>query len=287
MRTRTRSLARAMIPSGERIASCGCGTTRRMASLRTPRTYQTVLRRCSETVATGPRVGLASPGMRSRTSTWPLRAPVQRNGPATGSAMPTSRRMKETAVATASAVVGGLGLVTGGWVGGEGAGVVVAGAATVGGAAEGLDGVVGWPPQPASARLAASRVVASARMGRMVLIPLWAPDAGGACCDGHRSHRSQTRSTVLWLAAVAGWRLPAPQSPGGYGMYCWAILVTWSWRTVTQNTAPSVRKVASLARVTGTFLVALPVHAEARVLTVTGASARTGRVRSLGLTLRM
>src|SRR6266508_3587366 len=244
MRTRTRSLARAMIPSGERIASCGCGTTRRMASLRTPRTYQTVLRRCSETVATGPRVGLASPGMRSRTSTWPLRAPVQRNGPATGSAMPTSRRMKETAVATASAVVGGLGLVTGGWVGGEGAVVVVAGAATVGGAAEGLDGVVGWPPQPASARLAASRVVA----------------AGAA---------------------------RQPQSPGGYGMYCWAILVTWSWRTVTQNTAPSVRKVASLARVTGTFLVALPVHAEARVLTVTGASARTGRVRSLGLTLRM
>src|SRR6266545_4448365 len=102
MRTRTRSLARAMIPSGERIASCGCGTTRRMASLRTPRTYQTVLRRCSETVATGPRVGLASPGMRSRTSTWPLRAPVQRNGPATGSAMPTSRRMKETAVAAAA-----------------------------------------------------------------------------------------------------------------------------------------------------------------------------------------
>src|SRR6266511_668872 len=193
MRTRTRSLARAMIPSGERIASCGCGTTRRMASLRTPRTYQTVQRRCSETVATGPRVGLAAPGMRSRTSTWPLRAPVQRNGPATGSAMPTSRRMKETAVATASAVVGGLGLVTGGWGGGEGAVVVVAGAATVGGAAEGLDGVV-----------------ASARMGRMVLIPLWAPDAGGACCDGHRSHRSQTRSTVLWLAAVAGWRLPAP-----------------------------------------------------------------------------
>jgi hypothetical protein len=77
--------------------------------------------------------------------------------------------MNATAVATASAVVGGLGLVTGGGVGGEGG--VVVGAATVGGAAGGLDAVV-WAAQPAMATLPTSMAVASARMGRMVLIPL-------------------------------------------------------------------------------------------------------------------
>jgi hypothetical protein len=46
-------------------------------------------------------------------------------------------------------------------------------------------------------------------------------------------------------------------------------------------------QLASLARVTETSLVELPVDWAASTFTVIGASAPTGSVRSLGLTLRM
>jgi hypothetical protein len=103
-------------------------------------------------------------------STWPVVAPVRRKGPATGRAMPTSRRMKETAVATASAVLGGR--ATGGrgagWseVGWSGAGV--AGAAVDGAASPG--GLVSRVLQPATATLATRRAAAMVRTGRMLFI---------------------------------------------------------------------------------------------------------------------
>jgi hypothetical protein len=79
--------------------------------------------------------------------------------------MPTSRRMKETAVATASAVLGGR------FTGGRGAGwsrAGVAGAAIDGAASPG--GLVSRVLQPATAMLATRRAAAMVRTGRMLFI---------------------------------------------------------------------------------------------------------------------
>lgn len=71
--------------------------------------------------------------------------------------------------------------------------------------------------------------------------------------------------------------LPAP-----HGDHCSPMRTTWSPRTVIQNIPlPARVKVASLARLTGMSWL-LP----ASWLAVMAASARTGSVRSLGLTLR-
>src|SRR5918995_1037955 len=110
-------------PTGERTASRGCGERTLMAGVRVPVTYQTVRSRCRETVVTGllATVTTSADGEElAWMSTWPVVAPVRRKGPATGRAMPTSRRMMETAVATASAGLGGPATrgPGGGWVGG-------------------------------------------------------------------------------------------------------------------------------------------------------------------------
>jgi hypothetical protein len=89
--------------------------------------------------------------------------------------MPTSRRMKETAVATASAVLGGRA------TGGRGAGwsevgwseVSWSGAGVVGAAAAGaasLGGLVSRVLQPATAMLATRTTAAMVRTGRMLFI---------------------------------------------------------------------------------------------------------------------
>src|SRR5215204_3033371 len=155
-------------PTGERTASRGCGEMTWMAGVRVPVTYQTVRSRCRETVVTGllATVTTSADGEElAWMSTWPVVAPVRRKGPATGWAMPTSRRMKETAVATASAVLGGratggrgAGWLEVGWpdVGWSGAGV--AGAAVDGAASPG--GLVSRALQPATAMLATRRAAA-------------------------------------------------------------------------------------------------------------------------------
>jgi hypothetical protein len=89
--------------------------------------------------------------------------------------MPTSRRMKEAAVATASAVLGGryTGDRGAGWseIGWSGAGV--AGAAIDLAASPG--GLVSRVLQPATAMLVTRRAAAMVRTGRMLFISLWAP----------------------------------------------------------------------------------------------------------------
>jgi hypothetical protein len=80
-----------------------------------------------------------------------------------------------------------------------------------------------------------------------------------------------------------------PADTASYGMYCWAIPTTRSWRTAIQNgpAPPGGSTITSLPSCTRTSLVALPVWPAVRVLQVMVASLRTGSVRSLGLTLRM
>ena len=82
------------------------------------------------------------------------------------------------------------------------------------------------------------------RMGRMMVIPSWAPDAAGVLlrrASQRQVHNFDRRSEAG--GGGWGWRLPAPSRQpligGCYGMYCSAILTTWPWRTVIQNGMPS------------------------------------------------
>lgn len=54
----------ASTPSGGPIVSWGRGLVARMPSVRVPRTYQTLVSRCGETVVTGPLRGFTSWGIR-------------------------------------------------------------------------------------------------------------------------------------------------------------------------------------------------------------------------------
>jgi hypothetical protein len=132
-------------------------------------------------------------------STWPVVAPVRRKGPANGRAMPTSRRMKETAVATASAVPGGrfTGDRGAGWseIGWSGAGV----AGTAIDLAASPGGLVSRVLQPATAMLATRRAAAMVRTGRMLFISFMGsgtmvePHALTIAESGHNSRSVKSR----------------------------------------------------------------------------------------------
>jgi hypothetical protein len=174
-----------------------------MAEVRVPVTYQTVRSRCRETVVVTGSLATATTSADGEElawmSTWPVVAPVRRKVPATGWAMPTSRRMKETAVATASAVPGGR--FTGGrgvgWSAVGCSGVGVAGAAVDGAASPG--GPVSPVLQPATAMLATRRAAAMVRTGRMLFISfvgsgrMVEPHALTIAESGHNSRSVKSR----------------------------------------------------------------------------------------------
>src|SRR5829696_2028923 len=188
--------------TGERTASRGCGERTLMAGVRVPVTYQTVRSRCRETVVTGllATVTTSADGEElAWMSTWPVVVPVWRKGPATGWAMPTSRRMKETAVATASVVLGGrfTGDRGAGWSGVGWSGAGVAGAAIDLAASPG--GLVSRVLQPATAMLATRRAAAMVRTGRMLFISfvgsgtMVEPHALTIAESGHNSRSVKSR----------------------------------------------------------------------------------------------
>src|SRR5215204_3947453 len=122
----------------------------------TPSTHQPAGRRCSRTItAYGPVWGSGrrpSPNL-WRKPTSPVRAPVDRNGPATISVMPSSRARKARAVATALAASPEPSGFLGG--GGEGGGGEVVGSLAAAGLA------AGCPAGEAAVAVGACRVVSA------------------------------------------------------------------------------------------------------------------------------